>query len=117
MNRETLLSLPAYREELLQYEKVISLEKPTGENGLPDATEKLLAGIARIFLSDPPETESVPLWEKEEFPDENWEEMRGLLSRGIDLSPIVTHVLPLEEFEQGLDMTEQGKCGKCILVP
>ena len=48
---------------------------------------------------------------------ENWEEMRGLLSRGIDLSPIVTHVLPLEEFEQGLDMTEQGKCGKCILVP
>lgn len=48
---------------------------------------------------------------------ENWEEMRGLLARGIDLSPIVTHVLPLEEFEKGLDMTEQGKCGKCILVP
>lgn len=48
---------------------------------------------------------------------ENWEEMRGLLQRGLDLSPIVTHVLPLEEFEQGLDMTEQGKCGKCILIP
>ncbi len=48
---------------------------------------------------------------------ENWEEMRGLLRRGLDLSPIVTHVLPLEEFEQGLDMTEQGKCGKCILIP
>ena len=47
---------------------------------------------------------------------ENWEEMRGLLRRGLDLSPIVTHVLPLEEFEQGLDMTEQGKCGKCILI-
>ena len=48
---------------------------------------------------------------------ENWEEMRGLLRRGLDLSPIVTHVLPLEEFEQGLNMTEQGKCGKCILIP
>ena len=48
---------------------------------------------------------------------ENWEEMRGLLQRGLDLSPIVTHVLPLEEFEQGLDMAEQGKCGKCILIP
>lgn len=48
---------------------------------------------------------------------ENWEEMRGLLQRGLDLSPIVTHVLPLEEFEQGLDMTEQGVCGKCILIP
>ncbi|MCI2055710.1 MAG: L-threonine 3-dehydrogenase [Oscillibacter sp.] len=48
---------------------------------------------------------------------ENWEEMRGLLAAGIDLSPIVTHTLPLEEFQQGLDLTEQGKCCKCILIP
>ena len=48
---------------------------------------------------------------------ENWEEIRGLLRQGIDLSPIVTHVLPLEEFAKGLDLTEQGKCGKCILIP
>lgn len=48
---------------------------------------------------------------------ENWEEMRGLLARGLDLSPIVTHVLPLEEFERGLDMTERGECAKCILIP
>ena len=48
---------------------------------------------------------------------ENWEEMRGLLQRGIDLSPIITHVLPLEAFAEGLDLTEQGACGKCILIP
>ena len=36
---------------------------------------------------------------------------------GVLFSPIVTHVLPLEEFAQGLDLTEQGKCGKCILIP
>ena len=29
----------------------------------------------------------------------------------------IRHVLPLEEFAQGLDLTEQGKCGKCILIP
>lgn len=48
---------------------------------------------------------------------ENWEQMRGLLKRGIDLSPIVTHILPLEEFARGLEMTESGECSKCILVP
>lgn len=48
---------------------------------------------------------------------ENWEQMRGLLMAGIDLSPIVTHVLPLEDFARGLEMTESGECAKCILVP
>ncbi len=48
---------------------------------------------------------------------ENWEQMRGLLARGLDLSPIVSHILPLAEFERGLDMTERGECMKCILVP
>ena len=48
---------------------------------------------------------------------ENWEQMRGLLARGIDLSPIVSHVLPLDQFERGLDMTERGQCAKCILIP
>ena len=48
---------------------------------------------------------------------ENWEQMRGLLARGIDLSPIITHTLPLAEFARGLDMTERGACAKCILVP
>lgn len=48
---------------------------------------------------------------------ENWEQMRGLLTQGLTLSSIVSHVLPLEEFSQGLDMTERGECCKCILVP
>ena len=48
---------------------------------------------------------------------ENWEQMRGLLARGIDLSPIVSHVLPLDQFQRGLDMTERGQCAKCILIP
>ena len=48
---------------------------------------------------------------------DNWEQMRGLLERGIDLSPIVTHRLPLEEFEKAMDMTERGECTKCVLIP
>ena len=47
---------------------------------------------------------------------ETWEQMRGLLKRGLDLSPIVSHILPVEEFSHALDMTEQGQCCKCILT-
>ena len=48
---------------------------------------------------------------------ENWEEMRGLMAGGLDLAPIVSHHLPLSEFEQGLDLMERGECCKCILLP
>lgn len=48
---------------------------------------------------------------------EDWELMRGLLKGGIDLSPIISHTLPLSEFMQGLDLMEGGKCCKCVLIP
>lgn len=48
---------------------------------------------------------------------ENWEDMRGLMMGGLDLAPIVSHHLPLSEFAQGLELMEQGKCCKCILLP
>ena len=48
---------------------------------------------------------------------ETWEDIRGILTGGIDLSPIVSHKLPLSEFAQGLELMEQGKCCKCVLIP
>ena len=48
---------------------------------------------------------------------QNWEQMRGLLASGLDVSPVVTHTLSLDSFEEGLDLMEQGKCGKAILKP
>lgn len=48
---------------------------------------------------------------------ESWEQMRGLLSGGIDLTSIVSHTLPLSEFARGLELMEQGKSCKCILIP
>ena len=32
-------------------------------------------------------------------------------------SKVITHVLPLEEFEKGLDLMEKGQCGKVVLKP
>lgn len=46
-----------------------------------------------------------------------WERMKGLFAAGMDISKIITHVLPLEQFETGLELMEKGQCGKVILKP
>jgi threonine 3-dehydrogenase len=48
---------------------------------------------------------------------QTWEQVRGLLASGLDVSSVVTHVLPLEKFEEGLGLMERGECGKAILKP
>ncbi|SBV91380.1 L-threonine 3-dehydrogenase [uncultured delta proteobacterium] len=48
---------------------------------------------------------------------QNWEQMRGLLAAGLDVSAVVTHTLPLDDFAKGLDLMEKGECGKTILKP
>jgi len=49
-----------------------------------------------------------------------WEEVRRLLESGrLDVSPVITHKMRLQEFEKGFDlMTEEPKVsGKVILIP
>ena len=47
---------------------------------------------------------------------EAWYQTRALLSSGaVDVSPIITHRLRLEEFEQGLKLMSTGQCGKVML--
>jgi threonine 3-dehydrogenase len=47
-----------------------------------------------------------------------WYQTRALLSSGaLDVNPIITHQLPLEEFEQGLKLMSTGECGKVVLFP
>lgn len=48
---------------------------------------------------------------------ETWEQMKGLLANGLDLSKVVTHVLPLERYQEGLDLMRKGECCKTILKP
>jgi threonine 3-dehydrogenase len=48
---------------------------------------------------------------------ETWEQMRGLLAAGIDLSPIISHTFSLEDFRLGMERMETGACCKCILRP
>eukprot|EP01013_Petalomonas_cantuscygni_P012060 TRINITY_DN2575_c5_g1_i3.p1 TRINITY_DN2575_c5_g1~~TRINITY_DN2575_c5_g1_i3.p1 ORF type:complete len:465 (-),score=77.51 TRINITY_DN2575_c5_g1_i3:387-1724(-) len=46
---------------------------------------------------------------------ETWYKMTALLRTGIDLDSIITHRMPLEQFQDGFDAMESGQCGKVVL--
>lgn len=47
----------------------------------------------------------------------DWETAKGLLAGGLDLAPIITHKLPMAEFQEGLRLMKTGECCKCVLIP
>ncbi|MEL7487543.1 MAG: L-threonine 3-dehydrogenase [Pseudomonadota bacterium] len=46
---------------------------------------------------------------------ETWYKMGALLQAGLDLSPIITHRLPIDEYQAGFDIMRSGHSGKVIL--
>jgi threonine 3-dehydrogenase len=46
---------------------------------------------------------------------ETWYHMEQMLMSGLDLSPMITHRFPIDEFQKGFDVMETGNCGKVIL--
>ena len=47
---------------------------------------------------------------------ETWLEMRDFLSAGlVDISPVITHRLPLEDFEEGIEAMKSGEAAKVVL--
>lgn len=47
-----------------------------------------------------------------------WQQVSRLLESGqVDVKPLITHHLPLEEFEKGFDLMIKGSCGKVVLIP
>ena len=49
---------------------------------------------------------------------ESWYRTQGILSSGkLDIRPVLTHSLPLDRFEEGFSLIEEGKCGKVVLTP
>jgi threonine 3-dehydrogenase len=41
--------------------------------------------------------------------------MAGLIHSGLDLSPVITHRLPIEEYQRGFEIMSSGQSGKIIL--
>lgn len=46
---------------------------------------------------------------------ETWYKMAALIQSGLDLSPIITHQFPIDEFQKGFDIMRSGQSGKVIL--
>jgi threonine 3-dehydrogenase len=48
---------------------------------------------------------------------ETWYQTRGFLESGMDLSPTITHTMPLTKFERGFDLVRSGNSGKVVFFP
>jgi len=46
---------------------------------------------------------------------ETWYKMSAMLQSGLDLTPILTHSLPVADFQQGFETMRSGQSGKVIL--
>ncbi|MGH8225164.1 MAG: L-threonine 3-dehydrogenase [Gammaproteobacteria bacterium] len=46
---------------------------------------------------------------------ETWYKMIAMLESGLDISPILTHQLPVARFQEGFDVMRSGKSGKVVL--
>ena len=46
---------------------------------------------------------------------ETWYKMAGLLTSGLDLTPLITHRFPKESFREGFDLMRSGLSGKVVL--
>jgi len=47
---------------------------------------------------------------------ETWYKMAVLIESGLDLSPVITHRFPYQEFEQGFAAMKTGHAGKVVLT-
>jgi threonine 3-dehydrogenase len=48
---------------------------------------------------------------------ETWYRTAALLEEGLDISPIITHRLPLSDFATAFDLVASGHAGKVVLLP
>lgn len=46
---------------------------------------------------------------------ETWYKMETMLQSGLDISPVLTHKFPFDDFLKGFDMMISGACGKVVL--
>jgi threonine 3-dehydrogenase len=99
-------------------------------SGNPAAFRDMLANMAhggRIAMLGIPETEIAINWNLVVFNMltikgiygremyETWYKMSVLIQTGLDITPVITHRLPVRDFEKGFAAMKAGQSGKVIL--
>jgi threonine 3-dehydrogenase len=46
---------------------------------------------------------------------ETWYKMAAMIRTGLDISPIITHRLSVDDFQQGFEIMNSGQSGKILL--
>ena len=46
---------------------------------------------------------------------ETWYKMETMLQSGLDISGVLTHRFPFDDFQKGFDVMLSGQCGKVVL--
>jgi threonine 3-dehydrogenase len=119
--------LPAVQKELHMSEGFdVALEMSGAPAAFQDILNNLCHGGRIAVLGIPKENYAVD-WEKVIFNMitirgvygremyETWYKMSVFIESGLDLAPIITHRLPIDEFQQGFDAMESGQAGKVVL--
>lgn len=99
-------------------------------SGVPSAFTSMLENInhgGKIAMLGIPSSDMAIDWTKVIFKGleikgvygremfETWYKMASLIQSGLDLSPMLTHQFPVDEFQAGFEMMESGQSGKVIL--
>jgi threonine 3-dehydrogenase len=46
---------------------------------------------------------------------ETWYKMTQMLRGGLDISDVLTHQIPIDDFQKGFEIMESGNCGKIVM--
>ena len=122
------------RESLTDVQKELSMTEgfdvALEMSGSPAAFQNILDNLGhggKIAVLGIPSSDHAVDWEKIIFNMltirgvygremyETWYKMSVFIETGLDLAPIITHRLPIDEFQQGFDVMESGMAGKVVL--
>lgn len=104
----------------------VGLEMSGVPSAFRDMLDKMNHGGKVAMLGIPPQDVAVD-WNKVIFKGltikgiygremfETWYKMVSLLQSGLDLSPIITHQMPVSDFQMGFEVMGSGKSGKVLL--
>lgn len=99
-------------------------------SGVPSAFRDMLATLrhgGKVALLGIPPTDTAIDWNQVIFKGliikgiygremfETWYKMASMLQSGLDVSPVLTHHFPADDFQQGFDVMRSGKSGKVVL--
>lgn len=105
----------------------VVLEMSGHPNGLRDGLRALRKGGWVSLLGLPPSEVAVDIADQVIFKEarlagifgrrmwRTWEQASALLKKGLDVTPIITHRLPMDRFEEAFELLKSATAGKVIL--